>query len=315
MEQKRHPFRFRIPWKSESSIPHPADTSSSSHTKKKPKLPFYPPGIAPIKKIKSPSSSIADQTNMPSTSQNQHMNLMQNPKLEENKQPDAPEIVETRVMFSTSNPTNKDTKILSSTNPKVSNVLTPNTSKHSLQNEIKEDVSSCDHQLATENPFNVTTLAGDNRGATMNIGSKSGKKEILIPICRAYKKNPELTKVKGDESSDEDLCNTVENEVGNAYVNSNIQSLNNSLMCQSSINDRDPGVHVTLPEKHVEVVKRDGDDKRGKEIRKAEVNDGVRIRRRCLRGLMAEPSDSDPDNPNKPQRHGCKFKCGEVPKF
>ncbi|XP_028791253.1 uncharacterized protein LOC114758165 [Neltuma alba] len=267
------------------------------------------------------------------------MKLMQNRKVEKAEDPvsgqrqvqqsEVPEKVETRMMFATSNPTGKDIKVLSSTNPKVSTVSCVSPQKPLIANAGKapqqEDVSNCDHKLATglltqpkdENPFSVTTLAGDNRGATMNVGSKSGKKEILIPIYRAYKKNPgqrlEET-AEGEESSEEESGNSVKNEIGNAYVNSNIQSLNNSLMCQSSINDRDPGVHLTLPQKHVEVVKLD--DKQGSEIRKPEVNvrqnEGLRIRRRCLRGLFAEPSDSDPDNPNKPQRHGCKYKCGST---
>ncbi|KAI9118556.1 hypothetical protein K1719_010888 [Acacia pycnantha] len=335
MEQKKLPFRFRIPCISETSVPRPAAESSSRRPKEKSKSPFRPPDIAPIQKNQSPSSS---------TSQNQHMKLMQDPKAGNSEDPvsgrqqvtepplstvsggeknqsEAPETVEAQMMFATSNPTGNDVKVLSSTNPKVSNVSCishqkphlPNVDKAPLQKEIK-DVSNCDHKLATENPFNVTTLAGDNRGATMNVGSKSGRKETLIPIYRAYKKNPEqMSEVAadGEESSEEESGNSMENEIGNAYVNSNIQSLNNSLMCQSSINDRDPGVHVTLPQKHVELVKRDGP-----EIRKPDVNvggsDGVRIRRRCLRGLFAEPSDSDPDNPNKPQRHGCKYKCGDI---
>ncbi|KAK4274780.1 hypothetical protein QN277_017957 [Acacia crassicarpa] len=337
MEQKKLPFRFRIPWISETSVPRPAAESSSRRPKKKSKLPFRPPGIAHIQKTESSSSS---------TSQNQHMKLMQDPKVGNSEDPvsgrqqvielplstvfggeknqsEAPETVEAQMMFATSNPTGIDVKVLSSTNPKVSNVSCIShqkphlpMDKAPLQEEIK-DVSNCDHKLATENPFNVTTLAGDNRGATMNVGSKSGRKETLIPIYRAYKKNPEQRSevaADGDESSEEEPGNSVENEIGNAYVNSNIQSLNNSLMCQSSINDRDPGVHMTLPQKHVELVK--SDDKSGQEIRKPDVNvgrsDGVRIRRRCLRGLFAEPSDSDPDNPNKPQRHGCKFKCGDI---
>lgn len=251
----------------------------------------------------------------------------------EKKQSESPETAVRQIMFATSNPSGNDTKVLSSADPKVSNVsykssqkpLPPNMGKAPLQKETREDRSNCDHKLATgrltqpvdENPISVTTLAGDNRGATMNIGSKSGKKEWSIPIYRAYKKNPEErpeVTTDGKESYEEEPGNSVENEVGNAYVNSNIQSLNNSLMCQSSINDRDPGVHLTLPQKHVESVR--FDSKRDPEIRKPEANvsrnDGLRIRRRCLRGLLAEPSDSDPDNPNKPQRHGCKYKCGSI---
>lgn len=30
------------------------------------------------------------------------------------------------------------------------------------------------------------------------------------------------------------------------------------------------------------------------------------VKRRCLRGLFLESSDSDPDDCSKPQRHGCR---------
>jgi hypothetical protein len=88
-------------------------------------------------------------------------------------------------------------------------------------------------------------------------------------------------------------------------------------MVEGSINGRDPGVRVILPQQPEPQVKRD------LENRKDEVNNISRVekltyqpmvRRRCLRGLMVEPSDSDPENPDKPRRHGCKFSCGDVRK-
>lgn len=151
-------------------------------------------------------------------------------------------------------------------------------------------------QLPTDDKtVSVVTLAGDNRGATMHVAgshSQSTRKKGSIH---------NIHRTKEEEEKD---------EAGKAYVNSNIQSMNNSLMVQGSINGRDPGVHVILPEKPEPQVKQ------GLENREAEVKTVSRVerltyqpmvRRRCLRGLLLEPSDSDPDNPDKPRRHGMIF--------
>ena len=144
----------------------------------------------------------------------------------------------------------------------------------------------------------------------MHVGVDSAKKEESVPIYRAYKTNPEerTTTTDEEESSDHNSVNEDE-EAGKAYVNSNIQSVNNSLMYHGSVNERDPGVKLTLPEKS-------DDNKQGltcksefKVFRSERLNYQPTVRRRCLRGLFLEPSDSDPDNPEKPRRHGCKFRC------
>ena len=80
----------------------------------------------------------------------------------------------------------------------------------------------------------------------MHLGSESAKKEGSVHIHRAYKSDPEDTNevtTDGEENTNE--------EVGMAYVNSNIQSINNSLMFHGSITERDPGVQVTLPQNHL----------------------------------------------------------------
>ncbi|GAU26880.1 hypothetical protein TSUD_02830 [Trifolium subterraneum] len=66
---------------------------------------------------------------------------------------------------------------------------------------------------------------------------------------------------EGNTNNAED--NSMEHsDVGKAYVNSNIQSINNSLMFHGSINERDPGVQVTLSQKPSETIKRDEKDTR-----------------------------------------------------
>ncbi|KAE9586160.1 hypothetical protein Lal_00010230 [Lupinus albus] len=247
------------------------------------------------------------------------------------------ETVERKVMFATSNPSEKDIKVVSSADHETRNVssISPekpvsfNEEKAPLQKVIKDDISEFVYKLATFHPshptdnkeFSIITLAGDNRGATMDVDSESANKEEPIHIHRAYKTDPkESTEVTTDG---EENSNTKKNshssanhvEVGKTYVNSNIQSINNSLMFHGSITERDPGVQVILPEKPADHIKYDDKlspqtHKTGFNISRVEKsNNQSMVRRRCLRGLFVEPSDSDPDSPDKPRRHGCKFIC------
>jgi len=222
-----------------------------------------------------------------------------------NSEPQTP--LERNMMFAiaTSNPSEKNIKL-------VEDPVTMNVSKSPMQNStMKDDATNFANKVAAVNPttatqfptddktVSVVTLAGDNRGATMHVAgshSQSTRKKGSIH---------NIHRTKEEEEKD---------EAGKAYVNSNIQSMNNSLMVQGSINGRDPGVHVILPEKREPQVKQ------GLENREAEVKTVSRVerltyqpmvRRRCLRGLLVEPSDSDPDNPDKPRRHGCKVSCGK----
>ena len=79
-------------------------------------------------------------------------------------------------------------------------------------------------------------------------------------------------------------------------------------MSNGSINGRDPGVRVILPQQPcLEKPKAEVSINRAEMVPYRPV-----VRRRCLRGLFHEPSDSEPDNPDKPRRHGCKFRCGDI---
>lgn len=254
------------------------------------------------------------------------------------KQHEAQETAERKIMFATSNAGEKDIRVVSSADPGNRNVssisperpVSSNEEKAPMQKGIKDDISKFVHKLTTVHPmqpmddkqFSIITLAGDNRGATMHVGSEPTKKEGSIHIHRAYKTDPEdITEVTTDGEENNNTkkdthSSTKNDEVGKAYVNSNIQSINNSMMFHGSITERDPGVQVTLPQKQADPIKPD-DDKLGLETPKTEFNISraqkltyqPMVRRRCLRGLFVEPSDSDPDNPDKPRRHGCKFSC------
>ncbi|XP_019443168.1 PREDICTED: muscle M-line assembly protein unc-89-like isoform X2 [Lupinus angustifolius] len=247
------------------------------------------------------------------------------------------ETVERNVMFATSNPSEKDIKVVNSADHETRNVssisperpVSSNEEKAPLQKGIKDDISEFVYKLATFHPshptddkeFSVITLAGDNRGAIMHVGSDTANKEGPIRIHRAYKTDPEESAevtTDGEENSNtkkKSQSSAKHVEVGETYVNSNIQSINNSLMFHGSVTERDPGVQVILPQKPADPIKYD--DKLSPETHKTEFNISrveksnykPMVRRRCLRGLFVEPSDSDPDNPDKPRRHGCKFSC------
>lgn len=178
-----------------------------------------------------------------------------------------------------------------------------------------------------EKPVSIITIAGENRGASMHLGSESARREGTIHIRRGYKINPDEsgdTTTDGEESSKgKRLKDSIirEDKATKAYVNSNNQGVNNSIVFNSSIAQRNPGVHLALTRYLPESIKSNNKTE-SLEARKAEFNIipaqkltyEPTVRRRCLRGLFLEPSDSDDDNPEKPRRHGCRYSCGEKSK-
>ncbi|KAK8596732.1 hypothetical protein V6N13_001339 [Hibiscus sabdariffa] len=200
-----------------------------------------------------------------------------------------------------------------------------------LHEEIKEDISKFVHKLTIGQPqlpteqqsISVLTLAGENRGASFQLGSESSKTDGLVHIHRGYKINPDdspgaTTDCEGSSRGRKPKDSvTKENPASRAYVNNNIQSINNSVVSESSVNAQNPGVHLELLHNLAELIKSSPQPKHA-EPRKAGFNIAPAekvtceptVRRRCLRGLFAESSDSDPDNPEKPRRHGCRYSCG-----
>lgn len=194
-----------------------------------------------------------------------------------------------------------------------------------LHEEVRKDISKFVQKLATghptgDKPVSVITLAGENRGASMHLGLDSATREASVHIHRGYKLNPdESTGATTDgEGSSKDKRSedptTKENPPSRAFVNSNVQSVNNSILFNSSVTERNPGVQLVVSHTRQEPTKSNGKPD-SLESHKAEFNVTPSekltyqptIRRRCLGGLFLEPSDSDPDNPEKPRRHGCRF--------
>ncbi|KAL9231595.1 hypothetical protein vseg_006802 [Gypsophila vaccaria] len=199
--------------------------------------------------------------------------------------------------------------------------------KAHLDKELKEDLPKVMHRQGTrqdkhgwnEKPLSIITLAGENTGATMHLNSEPAKRERPIHIHRGYKARPYEsvdTVADGEEGSrSRKTANTiVEDETRKTlYVNNNAQGINNSLVFKSSVTERNPGAHVVLSHDAAASAK-SGKEVETCDTHKAEVRPAPsetltyapRIRRRCLRGLLLESSDSDPENSEKRQHHGCR---------
>ncbi|KAL0351858.1 UNVERIFIED_CONTAM: hypothetical protein Scaly_1574500 [Sesamum calycinum] len=200
-----------------------------------------------------------------------------------------------------------------------------------LHKDIRDDLSTFVNRVTTgdpktsinDKPVSVITLAGENRGASMQMGSNSSRIEGPVHIHRGYKINPdemaeattdgEGSSNKGKKSED---AKTTEDPPKEVYVNNNAQGINNSIVFNVSITERNPGVHISVahaPKESIQSTDTGGPP----ETRRAEFNMNrmerqtyePSIRRRCLRGLFLEPNDSDPENPEKPRRHGCRVGC------
>lgn len=159
----------------------------------------------------------------------------------------------------------------------------------------------------------------------MGIGSEKDKKDGEVHIRRGYRSNPdespnttatetegETRPFKGKNFKDED--DEEEEASVRAYVNGNTQAINNSIVVESSVSENDPGIHMSLKfektKKEIINTPENVAEKKPETVKETEkLKNEPRVRRRCLRGLLAESSESDPENPLKPRRHGCRFTC------
>ncbi|GLJ19487.1 hypothetical protein SUGI_0351930 [Cryptomeria japonica] len=196
----------------------------------------------------------------------------------------------------------------------------PTKSKKALQEEMQDDISDLVSRLTKLNSLRkadegeggvkVITLAGENRGATMDFGSENG----LVDIHRGYKLN--------QDAQNKDGLNAKPESKEGTYVNSNVQGINNSIMYNSSCPNRDPGVHMGLSKMSHE-QDHGKSPKKGKSIdlKPPEISisrlpppPDPPVKRRCLRAMFLESSsDSSPersrDRTPKQRRHGCRYEC------
>lgn len=108
----------------------------------------------------------------------------------------------------------------------------------------------------------VITLAGENKGAMMDLTSASSllhnrKKQVST----AHYIHQHEIKSEGDETEDGSKKKEKSEEKGassmsekkapplTTFVNSNVQSVNNSILLSSNCSHKDPGVHVALSRK------------------------------------------------------------------
>ncbi|KAK9002748.1 hypothetical protein V6N11_060329 [Hibiscus sabdariffa] len=166
------------------------------------------------------------------------------------------EDVERKKTLTASSTDEKQIKTVSSTYPKDRSRPSDSPEKHAdskaeqvpLHKEIREDISKFVRKLVTgkpelttdEKPESVITLAGENSGASFRCGSESTNKEELAHIHRDSSSDGEESS-RGRKPMDSMVK---ENAAPKAYVNSNTQSINNSIMLESSLEGRNPGVHL-----------------------------------------------------------------------
>lgn len=242
--------------------------------------------------------------------------------------------------ITTTEPRNKS--MVANTSHKLGN----SNGKHiPMHKNIRDDISKLVNKVAVgdskqsidDRPVSVITLAGENRGASMHIGSDSSRREGVVHIRRGYKIKPDDSaeattdgeeslkaksnnpKIKEDQASEAHVNSNVQ-QVSDAHVNSNVQGINNSVLFNSSVTERNPGVHII--HSHIPTESKKPSGKPGiLETQKAEFNmtpsqkltHESTVRRRCLRGLFLESSDSDSDS-TKPRRHGCRVGCNQKSK-
>ncbi|XP_041003866.1 proteoglycan 4-like [Juglans microcarpa x Juglans regia] len=219
----------------------------------------------------------------------------------------------------------KDRKISSKSTTQKPSTVVSDGEQLPPHEEVRKDILKYLQKLTTsypidEKPVSVITIAGGNEGASMHLGLEWAEKEGKVHIQRGYKLNPtESTEATADgEGSSKAKRSenpiTKENPPSRAYVNSNVQSVNNSMLFDNSITERNPGVQLVVSNEQKEPVKSSGKPE-ALETRKAESNITPpekltyepTVERQCLMtGLFVEPtsSDSDPDNAGKPRRHG-----------
>ncbi|XP_047319769.1 proteoglycan 4 [Impatiens glandulifera] len=221
-------------------------------------------------------------------------------------------------------------KIVRESNHKITSTNGGGDRIHPMKNEIKEDNnSSLVKKSGLDNPkypiegkqVTVITLAGENRGASMQLGSDSAKE--AMHIHRGYQREENHTEnkskaqhVKETKAKEDDH----EGPIMRTLINSNVQSINNSIVFNSSVSKRDPGVQFTFPkglkEEESSKLREKKETFDAKKMQfevtpSKQVAYEPRVRRRCLKGLLMESSDSDSDNPEKNSRHGCRYVRGE----
>lgn len=195
-----------------------------------------------------------------------------------------------------------------------------------LQKEIREGISRLVQGLAVQHSkhedggghgISIITLAGENHGATMHAGygtisSREGhydavNKAPIIPNAGRASATAENGRKKADEACSIPAMAT--------SVNSNVQTINSSILHDSCCSDDNPGVHLVVSNGARPECAEATDAHKPRSSRVSSppqtvvTREAPPARRRCLRSLFLESSDDDPENPRR--RHGCRYTCNE----
>ena len=133
-----------------------------------------------------------------------------------------------------------------------------------LEAKEKEKGSRKKHSDSEEAGMRVITIAGDNKGAFMELIKSPNKHEVVenSHFLHVNKGNP-TTRILGSDSeiysgSDKEgnpkkdkshKGKVATTQPMQAFMNSNVQGINNSIVYQCSYNHHDPGVHLSLSRK------------------------------------------------------------------
>lgn len=103
---------------------------------------------------------------------------------------------------------------------------------------VKKKVSSAE-STDEDVGMRIITIAGDNKGAVMEMGSWATKHHHY------HQGNVEEGKGKSSQKNHENEKGMIEMPV-KAFMNSNVQGVNNSLLYETFCSHNDPGVHLSL---------------------------------------------------------------------
>ncbi|XP_047978965.1 proteoglycan 4-like [Salvia hispanica] len=199
----------------------------------------------PDEKKKEVDDSVAPK----STSEAQIVKEAENPSEEDqihrekHEAPDVKEILATPGYATASQPVKKSNASDASEKPALLN------EEHSPSHK---NIRSDHKEVIPDRSVSVITLAGENRGASMHMGSDTTKGEVPIHIYRRYKSNPNQSpqvttdreEISKGKKSEKESC--MEDQQTETYVNNNAQGINNAIVFNSSIVEGSPGVHMVV---------------------------------------------------------------------
>ncbi|KAK1395627.1 hypothetical protein POM88_005490 [Heracleum sosnowskyi] len=170
----------------------------------------------------------------------------------EGKIPKASSLDEKQTKTKTSQQTDKKSTISESRKK----LMKSNEDRVPFQEQLRDDIFKFANKLAfahTENSkdeqlASVIALAGKNKGALMKLGSVSAKGEEThganetepVEGTKENERNGSAKRRSSNNKIDQ------ENQIQKTFVNNNVQDINNSLLMNSSITERNPGVHLAL---------------------------------------------------------------------